>query len=71
MWRGGVGAAYLLPALSCAGASIASPCFRFHIPQLRPPRNQGGSAPASLFSGRAQRCSITVGLFQRFVGARC
>jgi hypothetical protein len=30
MWRGGVGAAYRLPALSSAGASLASPCFRFH-----------------------------------------
>src|SRR5213080_1198687 len=28
MWRGGLGAAYLLPALSSAGASLASPCFR-------------------------------------------
>jgi hypothetical protein len=34
MWRGGVGAAYLLPALSSAGASIATPCFRFHIPLI-------------------------------------
>jgi hypothetical protein len=29
MWRGGLGTAYLLPALSSAGSSIASPCFRF------------------------------------------
>ena len=36
MWRGGLGAAYLLPALSYAGASIASPCFRFHIPLIEP-----------------------------------
>ena len=36
MWRGGVGAAYLLPALSFAGASLASPCFRFHIPLIEP-----------------------------------
>jgi hypothetical protein len=36
MWRGGVGAAYLLPALSSAGASIATPCFRFHIPLIEP-----------------------------------
>jgi hypothetical protein len=36
MWRGGVGAAYLLPALSSAGASIASPCCRFHIPLIEP-----------------------------------
>jgi hypothetical protein len=32
----GLGAAYLLPALSSAGASIASPCFRFHIPLIEP-----------------------------------
>jgi hypothetical protein len=31
MWRGGLGAAYLLPALSYAGAS---PCCRFHIPLI-------------------------------------
>jgi hypothetical protein len=36
MWRGGLGATYLLPALSSAGASIASPCFRFHIPLIEP-----------------------------------
>jgi hypothetical protein len=36
MWRGGVGAAYRLPALSSAGASLASPCFRFHIPLIEP-----------------------------------
>jgi hypothetical protein len=36
MWRGGLGAAYLLPALSLAGASLASPCFRFHIPLIEP-----------------------------------
>jgi hypothetical protein len=36
MWRGGVGAAYLFPALSLAGASLASPCFRFHIPLIEP-----------------------------------
>src|SRR5262249_17480459 len=27
LWRGGLGLAYLLPALSAAGASIAWPCF--------------------------------------------
>jgi len=26
MWRGGLGSAYLLPALSSAGASLAGPC---------------------------------------------
>jgi hypothetical protein len=36
MWRGGLGAAYLLPALSSAGASPAAPCFRFHIPLIEP-----------------------------------
>ena len=42
MWRGGVGAAYLLPALSFAGASLASPCFRFHIPLIEPDRPISG-----------------------------
>jgi hypothetical protein len=42
MWRGGVGAAYLLPALSYAGASIAAPCFRFHIPLIEPDRPVSG-----------------------------
>jgi len=36
VWRGGLGTAYLLPALSCAGASIASPCSRFHTPLIEP-----------------------------------
>ena len=36
MWRGGLGAAYPLPTLSSVGASIASPCFRFHIPLIEP-----------------------------------
>ena len=30
----GLGAAYLLPALSVAGASLASPCFRLHTPLI-------------------------------------
>lgn len=42
MWRGGVGAAYLLPTLSLAGASLASPCFRFHIPLIEPDRPISG-----------------------------
>ena len=36
MWRGGLGAAYRLPALSSVGASLASPCFRFHTPLIEP-----------------------------------
>ena len=36
MWRGGLSGAYLLPALSFAGASLASPCFRFHTPVIEP-----------------------------------
>ena len=36
MWRGGLGAAYLLPALSSAGASLFPPCFRFYIPLIEP-----------------------------------
>src|SRR3954452_12372570 len=42
-WRGGVGSAYLFPALSVAGASIASPC------PVSTPRssNRTGGFPAS------------------------
>jgi hypothetical protein len=36
MWCGGLGEAYRWPALSSAGASLASPCFRFHIPLIEP-----------------------------------
>jgi hypothetical protein len=36
MWRSGLGKVYLLPALSLAGASLTSPCFRFHIPLIEP-----------------------------------
>jgi hypothetical protein len=36
MWRGGLGAAYRLPTLSFVGASLATPCFRFHIPLIEP-----------------------------------
>jgi hypothetical protein len=36
MWRGGLGAAYRFPTLSSVGASLASPCFRFHIPLIEP-----------------------------------
>jgi hypothetical protein len=31
-----IGLAYLLPALSFAGASLASPLIRFHIPLIKP-----------------------------------
>ena len=34
-WRGGLGAACLFPALSSAGTSIASPCFRLQSPAHR------------------------------------
>jgi hypothetical protein len=57
MWRGGVGAAYLLPALSYAGASIASPCFRFHIPLIEP------DMQISRFSGHLEPLTST-SLFQ-------
>jgi hypothetical protein len=36
MWRGGLGAAYLFPTLSVAGASLFPPCFRFHTPLIEP-----------------------------------
>jgi hypothetical protein len=42
MWRGGLGSAYLLPALSAAGASLSGPCFRFHIPLIEPDRPVSG-----------------------------
>ena len=31
-----IGLAYLLPALSVAGASLALPLIRFHIPLIKP-----------------------------------
>jgi hypothetical protein len=31
-----IGLAYLFPALSVAGASLASPLIRFHIPLIKP-----------------------------------
>jgi hypothetical protein len=59
MWRGGLGAAYLLPALSSAGASIASPCFRFHIP-LRPKlaSNTAGSGRGPRYLAQAKALSV-------------
>jgi hypothetical protein len=35
-WRGGLGTAYLLPALSSAGASIAVPCSVSTLPLVKP-----------------------------------
>ena len=52
MWRGGLGAAYLFPALSSAGASIASPCFRFHIPLIEP----DGPISGIRLSEKGSRC---------------
>src|SRR5262249_7539743 len=37
-WGGGLGGAYPLPALSSAGASLATPCDRFHLPLIKPDR---------------------------------
>jgi hypothetical protein len=31
-----IGSAYLFPALSVTGASLASPWLRFHIPLIKP-----------------------------------
>ncbi len=36
MGRGGLGSADLWPALSSAGASLVSPCFRLHTPLIEP-----------------------------------
>ena len=36
VWRGGLGGAYRFPTLSAVGASLASPCFRFHTPLIEP-----------------------------------
>src|SRR6267143_5831709 len=36
VWRGGLGGAYRLPALSSAGASLFPPCFRSHTPLIEP-----------------------------------
>ena len=35
-WRGGLGVAYLFPALSSAGASIAQPCSVSTLPLIKP-----------------------------------
>src|ERR1700722_12761912 len=43
MWRGGLGAPYLFPALSSAGASLGSPCS---VSTSRSSNRTGGS-PAS------------------------
>ena len=48
----GLGAAYLLPALWYAGASIASPCFRFHIPLIEP----DGPVSGIRLSEKGSRC---------------
>ncbi len=36
MWRGGLGLAYLFPALSSAGASRARPCSVSTLPLIKP-----------------------------------
>src|SRR5436309_3015814 len=60
MWRGGLGAAYLLPALSSAGASLASPIhrqvrwnyFARHVPPTSAfPRNGAGRLLHCRFRG--------------------
>jgi hypothetical protein len=66
MWRGGVGAAYLLPALSLAGASLASPCFRFHTPS-RPgelPQTPAASFKSSSSDGSYVLLPIGGGAYQ-------
>ena len=46
-----VGSAYLFPALSVAGASLASPWLRFHIPLIKP----GGPFSGTRLSDKALR----------------
>src|SRR5258708_29581652 len=36
VWRGGLGGAYLLPAISSVRTSLAPPCVRFHPPLMQP-----------------------------------
>jgi len=36
VWRVGAGEAYRWPTLSSVGASLVSPCFRFHTPLIEP-----------------------------------
>ncbi len=38
VWRGSLCGAYRLPTLSSVGASLATPCFRFHTPLIEPGR---------------------------------
>src|SRR5258708_21484691 len=52
MWRGGVGAAYLFPALSSAGASIARPCS---VSTSRS-SNQDGPVSGIRLSEKGSRC---------------
>jgi hypothetical protein len=52
MWRGGLGAACLLPTLSSVGASLAEPCFRFHIPLIEP----DGPVSGIRLSEKVSRC---------------
>ena len=55
VWRGGLGLAYLLPALSLAGASLASPC------SVSTPRssNRAGRFPAPGFRTRLRKWQFT------------
>ena len=61
MWRGGLGGAYLLPALSSAGASLAPPCFRFHTPLIEPDGPVSGEVMGT-GSIHRQNVQITRGL---------
>jgi hypothetical protein len=46
-----LGSAYRVPALSVAGASLASPWLRFHIPLIKP----GGPFSGTRLSDKALR----------------
>src|SRR5260370_41025981 len=52
MWRGGLGAAYLLPVLSSAGASLAEPCS---VSTSRSSNRTGGTSA----SGSRRRLTVS------------
>jgi len=60
VWRGGLGAAYLLPTLSSVGASRAPPCFRFHTPLIEPFSSLVASTAALIATGWNERVPSSI-----------